>query len=90
MNNEKEYVYLLCIGGEIKDLIVKWWSTSNEMHENMEAMHAAAYVFKKTAAILVYEHKESDRWEYVDDFQAGYVRKPQYITITKDNTILYD
>ena len=90
MNNKKEYAYLSCIGGEIKNLSVKWRSTSNEMHENMRAMHAAAYVFKKTAAILVYEHKESDRWEYVDDFQAGFVRKPQYITITKDNIILYD
>lgn len=90
MNNEKEYAYLLCIGGEIKLLIAKWWSTSCEMHENMGAMHAAAYVFKKAAAIVVYEHKESDRWEYVDDFQAGYVRKPQYITITKDSNILYD
>ena len=90
MDNRKEYAYLLCIGGKIKKLITVWWSTPQEMTDNMGAMHAAAYAFKKTAAILVYEHKESDRWEYVDDFQAGFVRKPQCITITKDNNILYD
>ena len=90
MDNRKEYAYLLCIGGKIKKLITVWWSTPQEMTDNMGAMHAAAYAFKKTAAILVYEHKESDRWEYVDDFQAGFVRKPQYITITKDKNILYD
>ena len=90
MDNRKEYAYLLCIGGKIKKLITVWWSTPQEMTDNMGAMHAAAYAFKKTAAILVYEHKESDRWEYVDDFQAGFVRKPQYITITQDQNILYD
>ena len=53
MDNRKEYAYLLCVGGKIQKVIAKWWSTPQEMHENMGAMHAAAYAFKKTAAILV-------------------------------------
>ena len=57
MNDRKEYAYLLCIGGKIKKLITVWWSSPQEMTDNMAAMHAAAYAFKKTAAILVYEHK---------------------------------
>lgn len=89
MDNRKEYAYLLCVGGKIQKVIAKWWSTLQEMHENMGAMHAAAYAFKKTAAILVYERKNGDRWELVDDFQAGSVRKPHEITITADNEILY-
>ena len=63
MNDRKEYAYLLCIGGKIKKLITVWWNTPQEINDNMAAMHAAAYAFKKTAAILVYEHKNGDRWE---------------------------
>lgn len=56
----------------------------------MAAMHAAAYAFKKTAAILVYEHKDGDRWELVDAYQEGcIIIKPHEITITEDNKILY-
>ena len=90
MDNRKEYAYLLCIGGKIKKLITVWWSTPQEMTDNMGAMHAAAYAFKKTAAILVYEHKDSDRWELVDAYQSGcIIFKPQEITITADNEIIY-
>ena len=90
MDNRKEYAYLLCIGGKIKKLITAWWSTAQEAHENMAAMHAAAYAFKKTAAILVYEHKNGDRWELVDAYQEGcIIFKPHEITITADNEILY-
>lgn len=84
MDNRNEYVYVLSIGGEIKKVIAKWWSTPQEMRENMAAMHAATYIFKKTAAILVYEHKNGDRWEFADAFQEHIVRKPQEITITED------
>lgn len=92
MDDRKEYAYVLCINGEIKHLIAKWWSTSLEMHENMGAMHAAAYVFKKTAAILVYEHKdkESEVWKNAGSFQWSNWYFPQEITITADNIIHYD
>lgn len=89
MDNRKEYAYLLCVGGEIKKVIAKWWSTSEEACTNMAAMHAAAYAFKKTAAILVYEHMLGDLWELANCFQACSVIKPQEITITSDNHILY-
>ena len=90
MDNRNEYAYLLCVGGKILKIIAKWWSTPQEAHENMAAMHAAAYTFKKTAAILVYEHKENDRWELVDAYQEGcIIIKPHEITITEDNKILY-
>ena len=90
MDDRKEYAYLLCIGGKIKKLITAWWSTSQEAHENMAAMHAAAYAFKKTAAILVYEHKDGDRWELVDAYQEGCITiKPHEITITEHNEIIY-
>lgn len=89
MSDRKEYAYLLCISGKIQKVIAKWWSTSEEAHMNMAAMHAAAYAFKKTAAILVYEHKSGDHWEFVDSIQAYGVIKPREITITSDNQILY-
>lgn len=89
MDERKEYAYLLCVGGKIQKVIAKWWSTSQEAHENMAAMHAAAYAFKKTAAILVYEHKHGDRWELIDAFQDGGIIKPHEINITEHNEILY-
>ena len=90
MDNRKEYAYLLCVGGKILKIIAKWWNSPQEINGNMAAMHAAAYTFKKTAAILVYEHKENDRWELVDAYQEGcIIIKPHEITITEDNKILY-
>lgn len=60
------------------------------MTDNMAAMHAAAYAFKKTAAILVYEHKDGDRWKLVDAYQEGCINiKPHEITITEHNEIIY-
>ena len=90
MNDRKEYAYLLCIGGKINKLITVWWSSPQEMTDNMAAMHAAAYAFKKTAAILVYEHKDGDRWKLVDAYQeVCIIIKPHEITITERNEILY-
>lgn len=90
MNDRKEYAYLLCIGGKINKKITVWWNSPQEIIGNMAAMHAAAYAFKKTAAILVYEHKDGDRWEVVDAYQSGcIIFKPKEITITADNDIIY-
>lgn len=89
MDDRKEYAYLLCIGGKMKSVIAKWWHHPEEMRTNKAAMHAAAYAFKKTAAVLVYEHKNGDSWEFVDSFQAYDVITPREITITSDNCILY-
>lgn len=90
MNERKEYAYLLCIGGKIQKVIAKWWNSPQEIIGNMAAMHAAAYTFKKTAAILVYEHKDGDRWELVDAYQEGcIIIKPHEITITERNEIIY-
>ena len=90
MDNRKEYAYLLCIGGKIKKLITVWWNPPKEINVNMAAMHAAAYAFRETAAILVYEHKDGDRWELVDAYQEGcIIIKPHEITITEHNEIIY-
>ena len=90
MDERKEYAYLLCTGGKIKKLITVWWSNPQEINGNMAAMHAAAYAFKKTAAILVYEHKNGNRWKLVDAYQEGFIIiKPHEITITERNEILY-
>ena len=89
MDERKEYAYLLCVGGKIKKLITVWWNSLQEINGNMAAMHAAAYAFKKTAAILVYEHKDGDRWELVDAYQDGGIIKPHEITITAENKIIY-
>ena len=89
MDNRKEYAYLLCIGGKINKLITVWWSTLQEMTGNMAAMYVGALAFRKTVAILVYEHKNGDRWELVDAFQDGGIIKPHEITITEHNEIIY-
>ena len=52
MDNRKEYAYLLCIGGKIRKLIIVWWSSPQEMTDNMAAMHAAAYAFKKNGCYI--------------------------------------
>lgn len=92
MNDEKEYAYVLRVNGEIKQLIAKWWSTKEIMTEQKAAMWAAARLFKKTAAILVYEHKDknSELWTFADSFQWSSWYIPQEITIAADNRIYYD
>ncbi|MDD6754367.1 MAG: hypothetical protein PUE15_10790 [Prevotella sp.] len=89
MDDRKEYAYLLCIGGKIKSVMAKWWHHPEETRTNKAAMHAAAYALKKTAAVLVSEHKDGERWELVDSVQACDVIKPREITITSDNCVLY-
>ena len=89
MDDRKEYAYLICIGGKIQKVIAKWWNSPQEINGNMAAMHAGAYAFRKTVAILVYEHKNGDRWELVDAYQDGGIIKPHEITITADNEIIY-
>lgn len=60
----KEYAYILCIAGKIKKVIAKsWWNKPEEINNIAGDMFAAAYAFKKTAAILVYEKKiEQNRY----------------------------
>ena len=89
MNDRKEYAYLLCIGGKIKKLITVWWSSPQEMTDNMAAMHAAAYAFKKMAAILVYEHKDGDLWKFAERCEVRPDSYPREIILTADNEILY-
>lgn len=93
MDDRKEYAYVLCVGGKINKLIAKeWWSTEKEMIFQKGAMHAAAYVFKKTAAILVYErrNKEGEVWTFADSCQWGNWYFPQEFIITADNKIHYN
>ena len=89
MDDRKECAYLICIGGKIQKVIAKWWNSPQEINWNMAAMHAGAYAFRKTVAILVYEHKNGDRWELVDAYQDGGIIKPHEITITAENKIIY-
>lgn len=92
MNDRKEYAYVLCVNGKITQLVVKEWSTEEEMKIQSSAMWAAARLFKKTAAILVYEHKdmENEIWKIACSFQWSSWYFPQEITITADNKIHYD
>lgn len=89
MDNRKEYAYLLCVGGKILKIIAKWWSTPQEMTATKCGMATVARTFRKSAGVLVYEHKNGDSWEFVDSFQAYDVITPREITITSDNCILY-
>lgn len=67
----KEYAYILCVAGKIKKVIAKsWWNKPEEINNIAGDMFAAAYAFKKTAAILVYEKKNRTEWIYVSDHQA--------------------
>lgn len=88
---EKEYAYILCIAGKIKKVIAKsWWNKPEEINEIAGNMFAAAYAFKKTAAILVYEKKNRTEWEYVSGHQDYGVYKPKEITIWANNQIDYE
>ena len=88
----KEYAYILYVNGKIKKpLAVSWWSTEKEMIQTKGDMHAAAYAFKKTASILVYEKKNEMEWKYVDScnlYNHYYI--PSEITITAKNEIIYE
>lgn len=88
---KKEYAYILCIAGKIKKVIAKsWWNKPEEINEIAGDMFAAAYAFKKTAAILVYEKKNRTEWEYVSDHNGYNVYKPKEITIWANNQIDYE
>lgn len=68
----KEYAYILCIGGRIKEPIAEhWWSTEQEMKEATANMWAAARLFKKTASVLAYEREQgyAHRWKYAFSHQ---------------------
>lgn len=87
----KEYAYILCIAGKIKKVIAKsWWNKPEEIDDIAGDMFAAAYAFKKSAAILVYEKKNRTEWVYVSDHQAFNVYKPKEITIWANNKIDYE
>lgn len=87
---KKEYAYILCIAGKIKKVIAKsWWNKPEEIDNIAGDMFAAAYAFKKTAAILVYEKKNRTEWIYVSGHQAYGVYKPFEITILANNQISY-
>lgn len=89
----RSYAYILCIGGKLKKVIGKgWWSTKKQMLMQMGAMNAAAFAFKKTASILVYEKRggEDDNvWTHANacEWRGWYI--PREITIAADNRILY-
>ena len=87
----KEYAYILCVAGKIKKVIAKsWWNKPEEINNIAGDMFAAAYAFKKTVAILVYEKKNRTEWIYVSDHQAFNVYKPKEITIWANNKIDYE
>lgn len=88
----KEYAYILCVNGKIKKpLAVSWWSTEKQMRQTKADMHAAAYAFKKTASIIVYEKKNRIEWKYVESCNlSNFCYIPQEITITADNKIFYE
>lgn len=89
MNNEKEYAYLLCIGGEIKQLIAKWWSTPQEMTAAKCGMATVARTFRKSAGVLVYERQCGDIWKFAGRCEVRSDFYPREIILTADNEILY-
>ena len=87
----KEYAYILCIGGKIKEPIsVHWWSTERKMKETTADMWAAARLFKKTASVLAYEREQgyAHRWKYVFSHQHCNWCTPTRIMILDDGRIL--
>ena len=73
------YKELLQNGGALRRRHTRTWQQCTLLHT----------LSKKTAAILVYEHKDGDRWELVDAYQDGGIIKPHEITITAENKIIY-
>ena len=87
----KEYAYILCIGGKIKEPIaVHWWSMEQEMKETTADMWAAARLFKKTSSVLAYEREQgyAHRWKYVFSYQQCNKKKKKRIMILDDGRIL--
>lgn len=91
LSERREYAYILCINGKIKKpLAVSWWGTEKQIRQTKADMHAAAYAFKKSASILVYEKKNKTEWKYVEFCNLYNFYFPPEITITEDNEIIYE
>ncbi|MBK1762186.1 MAG: hypothetical protein JJO71_10260 [Escherichia coli] len=91
METRKNYAFVLCVGGEIKQLITILWCEEADVVKFMKGMRKAAGLFKKTAAILAYTYKAGKRWTFADACDCrGNVYIPEEITIDSDCVILYD
>lgn len=89
MDDRKEYAYVLYIGGEIKQLIAKWWSTPQKMMATKCGMATAARIFRKSAGVLVYERQHGNLWKFAGCCEVRPDSYPHEITIAADNEILY-
>lgn len=98
MGNQKNYAFVLCVGGEIKQLITTWWCEEVDVVKFMQGMRKAAglfgqnaELFDKTAAILAYKYKTWERWTFANVCDGcGNFYIPEEITISPDGIIWYD
>ena len=91
METRKNYAFVLCVGGEIKQLITILWCEEVDVRKYMHGMRKAAGLFKKTAAIFAYTHKTGERWTFADARgHCDNVYIPVDITIAPDGIIWYD
>lgn len=89
MDDRKEYAYVLCINGEIKRLIAKWWSTEKEMMAAKCGMAIVARTFRKSVDVLVYERQCGDLGKFAECCEVRSDSYPREIILTADNEILY-
>ena len=91
MESRKVYAFVLCVAGEIKQLITPLWCEEADVVKFMQGMRKAAGLFKKTAAVLAYEYKAGERWTFADACGCrGNFYIPAEITIAPDGIIWYD
>lgn len=91
METRKNYAFVLCVGGEFKQLITILWCEEADVVKFMKGMCKTAGLFKKTAAILAYTHKTGERWTFANVCDGcGNVYIPEEITIAPDGIIWYD
>lgn len=83
MESRKVYAFVLCVGGEIKQLIT---TLSCEETDVVKFLHGM-----RKAAILAYTHKIGERWTFANARgHCDNIYLPAEITITHDRVILYD
>lgn len=91
MESRKVYAFVLCVGGEIKQLITTLSCEETDVVKFLHGMRKAAGLFKKTAAILAYTHKIGERWTFANARgHCDNIYLLAEITITHDRVILYD
>lgn len=62
----RHYCFFLCVAGALKSCISESWDTQEEMIKSSAGMQLAASLYNKTAAVVVYELCQDDRFYFID------------------------